>query len=130
MELSCFDSQTKAEKGVELEITHPVTRAGTGVFLTLLGADSRVYQAARDEQASRNRARGKATLNTDETKDQTAELLAKCTIAWRGLTAGGKEYVHSFENAKKVHLEYPYIAEQAATFIFTRENFFPKPSES
>ncbi len=130
MDLCNFDSTTNANKGIPLELVHPVTKAKSGITLSLLGADSRAYRTVREELNQRNRAQGKSILSTEESHENTAEVLARCTLGWTGLEAAGKEVPFSQEKAKEIYLNYPEIADQVAAFIFTRTNFFQTASAS
>lgn len=124
MKFSRCDSQTLADKGVEAEVPDPITGEPSGAFLTLLGADSKVFQAAYEEILSRNKAHGKNTL----TNDDQIELYSRLTIGWRGWEEDdGKEAKFSQEAARKRYAELPYLCLFVGTFIATRRNYFPKP---
>lgn len=124
MKFSRCDSQTLAEKGVEAEVPDPITGAPSGAFLTLLGADSKVFQAAIEEITSRNKARG---VNGLKDADQ-CELYSRCTTGWRGWeNEDGTEAKFSQEAVKAKYADLPYLAIFAGNFIATRKNYFPKP---
>ena len=124
MKFSRCDSQTLAEKGVETEVPDPITGEPTGAFLTLLGADSKVFQSALEEITSRNNARGKHSLSDDD----MIEIYARCTIGWRGWEDDdGKEAKFSQEEVRKKYKMYPYLCLFAGNFIANRKNYFPKP---
>ncbi len=127
MEIGRFDSVKRAEEGVDLVLLDPVTKADTGAALVLFGMDSSFYKAARAELDARNKALGRP-LSPEETRDQTAELLARCTKGWRGLDENGKEIPFSQAKAKELYLAYPELADRAAAFIFNRANFFGNAS--
>ena len=127
MEIGRFDSVKKAEEGVDLVLLDPVTKGDTGAALVLFGMDSSFYKAARAELDARNKALGRP-LSPEETREQTAELLARCTKGWRGLTESGKEIPFSQAKAKELYLAYPELADRAAAFIFNRANFFGNAS--
>lgn len=127
MEIGRFDSVKKAEEGVELILLDPVTKSDTGAALVLFGMDSSFYKAARAEIDQRNKALGRA-LSPEENRDQTAELLSRCTKGWRGLTENGKEIPYSQAKAKELYLAYPELADRAAAFVFNRANFFGNAS--
>jgi len=124
MKFSRCDSQTLAEKGVDAEVPDPITGQPSGAFLTLLGDDSKVFQAALEEITSRNKARG---VNGLKDADQ-CELYSRCTIGWKGWEdEDGKEAKFSQEAVKAKYAELTYLAVFAGNFIATRRNYFPKP---
>ncbi len=124
MKFSRFDSQTLAEKGVDAEIPDPITGEPSGLILTLLGADSKVYQAGLEEILSRNKARGINNLRQED----LCELFARCTVGWKGAEEDdGSEAKFSQEAAKEKYLKLPYLATFVGNFITTRKNYFPKP---
>jgi hypothetical protein len=129
MEISRFDSVTRADQGVELKLVDPVTKGETGAALILYGADSAVYKSVRKEIDAKNKALGRA-LSAEEISDQTVELLARCTKGWAGLEAGRKEILFSQEKAREIYKAYPEIAERAVSFVFNRANFFGNASAS
>ena len=124
MKFSRCDSQTLAEKGVDAEVPDPITGQPSGAFLTLLGADSKVFSAALEEITSRNKARG---VNGLKDSDQ-CELYARCTIGWKGWeNEDGSEAKFSQNAVKAKYAELTYLAVFAGNFIATRRNYFPKP---
>lgn len=129
MDIGRFDSVKKAEEGVRLALLDPVTKADTGAALILYGADSAIHKQARKELDTRNKALGRA-LGPDEIAEQSAELLARCTKGWEGLTENGVEILFSQAKARDLYQAYPELADRAATFIFSRINFFENASAS
>ncbi|RPJ79132.1 MAG: hypothetical protein EHM13_13770 [Acidobacteria bacterium] len=129
MELSRFDSVTKAEAGAELVLVDPVSKTDTGAAIILYGADSAIHKSARKEIDARNKALGR-TLSLEEQADQIAEILARCTKGWRGITENGKDVPFSQAKAKEIYVAYPEIHDRVATFVFTRANFFGSASGS
>lgn len=127
MDIKRFDSVTRAEAGVELKLIDPVTKSDGGAALILYGADSGIHKEARKEIDAKNKALGRA-LGADEAADQSAELLARCTKGWKGLTEDGKAIAFSQNKAKEVYTAYPELADRAANFIFSRTNFFGNAS--
>jgi phage/plasmid-associated DNA primase len=58
-------------------------------------------------------------------KDESVELLAKCTKGWSGITESGKEVPFSYENAVKLYTKYLWLREQIDRFMADRSNFLP-----
>lgn len=130
MKLSRFDSVTRAEKGVEMELLDPITRQKTGAAITLLGADSASYKAKSKEIEERNRMKGRS-ISLEETTANAIEILAACTVGWRGLeTEDGKEFPFSQANARLLYTQYPELYDRAGVFAMTRTNFFEPASET
>ena len=129
MDIRRFDSVTRAEAGVELELIDPVTKSASGASLILYGADSSIYKGIEKEIVARNKARGRAP-SPDELAEDSLERIARMTKGWQGLLDGGKEIPFSVEKAREVYRTYPELADRAASFIFNRANFFASASGS
>lgn len=127
MKLDRFDSISLAERGVELPLLDPITREDSGAALILYGADSSICKSIEKEIVARNKARARAA-SPDEITEDAIEKVARLTKGWRGLEENGEELRFSVEKAKEIYRKYPELFDRAATFIFTRANFFQKPS--
>jgi hypothetical protein len=57
-----------------------------------------------------------------ETREDTASLYASVTLRWH-VIVDGKEPECSFDAAKRVYLDYPWIGEQVDAFLSDRANF-------
>lgn len=129
-DIGTFDTKTAAEAGQEFEVMHPHT-GGTGFFIRMRGTHSEKAKTELRRIMNRSKAaRGGAARNDDE--EEGARFLASLTVSWRSedkkgkprpVTIGGKELPFSQENALKVYLDYPLIAEQAQEFALAPENF-------
>jgi hypothetical protein len=127
MDLERFDSVSRADEGVEMELLDPVTRKKTGAALILHGMDSRIYKTAMKEGVAKLRALGREVAS-EEGEAMDKELVARCTKGWRGLAEGGEELRFSEEEARKLYEKYPELYERARDFIRSRANFFGSAS--
>lgn len=139
MDLKKFDVLAKANKGVEIQLLHPVLHTPLGIFLTVIGIDSDEYRAG---MAERNQAR--ITRNTrggvfrptpmsmPEIEAEAIELLAVCTKAWRDADAkvlAGQIMINEVcypcnpANAALLYTTYPWAKEQVDAEIGNRANF-------
>jgi len=121
VELAALDTVTLAEEGVEFEVVHPKI-GNTGVFIKMLGADSRQYKAALREVAK------KMTPDTTA-QDMETELAIRCTVGWRGIDEGGQAMRFSDANLRKVYAAAPIVREQSVAFMRDRGNYFRGPGE-
>lgn len=91
-DFSALDTVTACDKGTEIELYHPVTNKGLGIFWGLLGRDSQTFRDQIKQnideamrRASQAKKRGKDVV--DETADKQErrgiELLAACSTHWR-----------------------------------------------
>ena len=120
-DFSSRDSARRAEEGAELEVLDPVSGEGVGAFITLAGADSAAYRNALNA-ASRRRgktSRGR-TFDPDRLLAESAEILAACTLDWKGVLVDGERLPCSRENAVKLYIRFPWLREQAEAFIADR----------
>jgi len=141
---SSMDTVSACNKGGEIEITHPVTGKGIGLFISILGNDSDVVteylsekQDKREREAAYAKKRGKEPeLRTSEVrKQENLELLAVCTTGWRTVGADGvseptaefndKKHEYSIPNAIALYKKFPSIYEQVNAGISQLENFMP-----
>ncbi|MEN6621700.1 MAG: hypothetical protein ABFD50_09155 [Smithella sp.] len=122
-DISRFDSNTLSEKGIEVEVPDPVDGTSTGVFFTLLGADSKVYEKAIEEVEKRNKAHGKTGISYED----TCEILSRATLGWKGLGKDGKELPFSQDAAKREYMDKKYLANFVSGIITNRRNYFQKP---
>lgn len=91
-----------AEKPFEFELLHPESKAGLGVFISVIGAESDTFQTYLREEGNRARRkaleaerRGKqpepSTIEEDEEKILRA--IAVCIKSWRTVIDGKSEPV-------------------------------------
>jgi len=134
LDLADLNTTTAADKGFELELQHPVTKAPIGVFVNLLGKDSTVFRdhvrkSANDrlrKQAINSRRNKEVETPTIEKIEADAiDLLAVCTTDWRGVTYKGATMPFTVANAKTIYGELTWIREQVDEAIGDLENFMP-----
>ena len=78
MRLTDLDTATKANEGLWVDISHPVTGKPTGMKVQILGADSKAYEKAEKEIRS-DIMLGKTYDDPD------GELALRTTIDWSGV---------------------------------------------
>jgi len=128
MKLSALDTRTKATTGAEMELFHPVSGEGTGMFLNLLGHDSDAVQIAGTE-LKRKRLKlavekGANGIPHDEDRALLAEAMAIAITDWRNIVGDdGVEIPYSAPQAALMLREYPVVAEQVEAFVYNRANF-------
>lgn len=125
-DLSRFDTRTKANDGVEMELRLIKGGSPSGVFLKLLGRDSDEFRSAMEDNSrtiTERVAAGMPSLTQEQRSDMECELLSRCTTGWRNLEEKGAPLVFSRSEAKRVYAQYPAIMEQANIFIGDRANF-------
>jgi hypothetical protein len=124
MDINCFDTKTRADEGVEIELSDLKTGRPAGVFIKVIGSDGDRFSQLTTERARQLRditSRGEASkADIDRLASQ---LLAGCTIGWRGLTRNGDEYPYSPAAALDLYTNYPAIREQIDVAIMRRANF-------
>lgn len=87
----------------------------TDFYITVLGVDSSTWRNTL-VQAQRG------AVETGEMMEPN-EVLARCTVGWRGLTLKGKPVPFTKEAAKALYINAPYIADQVDQFMGKRKNF-------
>jgi len=117
MDFDSLDLATASEKPFELELKHPQTSNGLGVFVSVIGSESNTFQTYLRREANAARLRNfERTRKGDGDKPMTVEeeekamvgALAVCLTGWRTVkdgksvptvTWGGKEYEFTQEAA-------------------------------
>lgn len=120
IDLASLDARAAADAGAELELVHPVSRAGLGVFLTLEGADSGHWREAMLRAVEKRKDR---RPSPEEARAQGIDVLASCTIAWRNVHLDGCNLPCTRENARALYGRFEWIREQAEAFCYDRGNF-------
>lgn len=148
-DITQFGTIDAAETPVEMEFMNPLTKVGSGVFITLVGKDSDAYRAlARKLQNKRFvelRKTRTLTMTAEQNEAETVRLLGACVRSWRsrlyerneeGKLKATENFTATFYDGKnKRHLEcnqanvewvfanVPEIREQVEDFIQDRTNF-------
>ena len=123
MELKKLSTAPSHEAGAECRIK--ANGKNTDVYISIRGQDSKTYRAAKKKQMrefveARKNNIDVVDLDTDR---MDVELLADCTIGWRGITVGGEEYEFNRENAVQLYTDAPDVVYQLLQFIEDRGNF-------
>lgn len=134
LDLSSLDTAVACEKGFELELVHPVTKAPLGQFITVLGKDSKPFRdhirrASNDrlrKQAMAQRRGKDADVPTiEQIEGEAIDLLVVCTTGFRGIMYKGAELAFSDEAARKLYTEQPWIRGQVDEAVGDLELFMP-----
>lgn len=149
-DLGALDTIEACNKPAEIEIKHPVTLVGTGVFWSFVGKDSDVYRGrirAMADESLRRQAAGKsgsadASIDKLEAKNidalvaastgfrtETVERDAEGVIVKRDssptVTLNGEQLEYSPANARRVLTAILPIREQVSEGINELGNFMP-----
>ena len=134
IDLANLDLAAPADKGYELELLHPVTKAPLGTFISLVGKESTVFrdhvrrstnERLRKQAFNQRRGKDTDTPTIEKIEADAIELLAACTTNWRGVTYKGADLPFSNANAKTLYTDLPWIREQVDEAIGDIENFMP-----
>jgi hypothetical protein len=95
MDLAELDFAAMAAKGADLEIIHPVTRKGTGIFFKIIGEDCDEYRRFQLEKGDATMAMARAMkpgqrnkLDSLTTEQMVEEKLADTAFCVRGWFEG------------------------------------------
>lgn len=136
-DLASIDTVAACNKGVEIELKHPVTNEPIGIFWSILGSDSDVFREymrelanarIRKEAMARKRGRDSEVDTVEMAEERTIELLTVCSVGWRSaekptITFKGEELEFNVPNAKKVLVGLPWVRKQIDEGIGDLENF-------
>lgn len=147
-----FDIDTVAacEAGAEIELLHPATNAPTGIFIKVIGKDSKAWRkivnAAADAERFRQHQAEKRGKKADpkpqeQIEADASDMLSQATLGWRYETIegegaerkvinhanvvpfGGTELPFTQANALKFYNERPSYKAQIDEGIANLENF-------
>lgn len=121
-----------ANEGVEMEITHPGTGSGMGMFLVVHGEDSEHHKRALSKVAQRKekeqRTRGRTRITHEDIQYGMLVTALECTSSWRNMVEDEKAVEFNRANLRRVLTEYWFITEQVNAFLNDRANFIPASS--
>jgi hypothetical protein len=129
MDFAAYDLEENSEKGAVMEIMNPIAGTpflddkGKPITITLAGQDSeRFMNAQRKQTQNMIDRRGKIKKDLSPIEN-TAQILAACTVSWHGIDWEGKALPCNYANALMLYREKHFIREQADTFVSERENY-------
>lgn len=133
-DLSSLDTIGACNKPAEIEIKHPVTLVGTGVFWSFVGKDSDVYRSrvrAMADESLRRQSQGKsssADTTLDKLEAKNIDALVAATTGFRtgdepAVTLNGERLEYNAANARRILADILPIREQVAEGINDLGNF-------
>lgn len=141
-DLATFSTAAACEKGFDLELRHPVTREGLGVFITVAGQDSTAFrdharrkanEALRRQFEAKRRGKDADAPTMEQIEADAIELLVAVTLGWRTEAGGKSEPVIVWagdrlectpDNARRLYRE-RFIREQVDEAVGDLANFLP-----
>lgn len=127
-----IDTVAACDAGAEIELLHPATNEPTGMFVSIVGRDSAVFQAliAKAADAERRRQfaaqkRGKVAepkLYADSVREGI-EMLAAATLGFKNIVLDGEPLSFSEANAVRFYTKRPAFKTQVDEAIANLENF-------
>lgn len=122
-DLANIDPTSLADEGVEMEITHPSTGEGIGMFILLCGSDSDRYRNAERKILNKRLSNPSAKQSVERLEESSLKLLIGCTLGFRNLVLNGKSYEYNQDNIRKLYINHRWIKEQVDAFIADRGNY-------
>lgn len=138
VDLSVLDTTTASDKGARIELNHPTTGTGLGIYVTVLGKHStvfrdivreRVNKRVHKESMAARRGKHLDPRTAEEVEREALELLVACTLGWDSgeddptLTFKGEKLPFNAANALNVYSELLWVREQVDNAIGDLENF-------
>lgn len=121
--------QDLAAKPIKVELKHPTTDEALGVFVTIVGKNSRrfkdrFYQSVAEAQAEpKELPNGEKMLAAER---RGAELIATCIIGWDNQEFFGGEYTPERAMDLVVQPELSWVKDQVEVAILDSDRFFSK----
>lgn len=114
----------------KVELKHPLTAEGLGVFIEMVGTESAEFR-----NAFKVLAKKRALLTADESKDidliesDSNEMLAVCVLGWSDDEFFGSAFSHEKLVEVLADPELEFIKTQLNEFVVDRTNFFRKDNK-
>lgn len=122
-DLEALDTGKTSDEGQWMELENPKNSEPLDMHIKLLGKDSEAYKKQVRKNQDRNLKKGFRKLKAENLENETIELLAACTIDWKGIIYQGNELEFTKENVRWLYKTYDWAKEQADEFIGDRGNF-------
>ena len=129
MDLAQFDLQELADKGIDVNLVHPVTdelleENGKNVTIKILGMDSGKWQqvAKRIRARNANKYRNKE-VPPSETEKNLVEIAAECTLSWTNIEYNDGALKCNKDNALMLYQKRNWIAQQVLNAATDRSNY-------
>lgn len=149
-DLGTLDTIGACNKGAEIELMHPANRnKGVGIFISLLGKDSDVFNEIVENHADAEDAREFKFRRKNKVpepkpfrqrKTEGVDTSVFCTVGWRTaakaatatspateggnyIVLHGEKLLFSHANARKLYIALPWVKEQVDAAIVDYENF-------
>lgn len=107
------------------------TEDGKPIRIKVLGAQSRKFREAYNEQTRKAQARRVPLPDTIENRERnSAELLASATVEWEGIIWEGAPLECTRENAEMLYRTLGWIREQVDNFVADEKNYWTGPKKS
>ena len=134
-DLASIDTIAACNKPFDMELVHPVSRVGLGVFFSLVGKDSDIYRA-RVRAMADSRLRGaKDDDSLDKLEAKNIDAIVAANVAWWTVvdgkkidgivTLGGEKLDFTPANQRTVFTKILPAREQAQEAINDLGNFMP-----
>jgi hypothetical protein len=101
-DFAALDLSVACEKPFEFEITHPESRKGLGVFVSVIGSESETFRTYIREKANaaqlagfakQRRGKRDEPMSVEEQEEAVIDAIATCMTGWRTETDGKSEPV-------------------------------------
>lgn len=139
IDLASIDTVAACNQGVEVELRHPGTNERLGIFWTVLGKDSDVYNdyirdkvnaTLRKKALAEKRGRDLEIRTLEDAEAEQIETLVVCSTGWRTgdkpvINFKGEDLEFSVANAKKILTERAWIRKPLDDAIGDLTNFMP-----
>ena len=130
MDLAKFDLKEAADKGMNVNLTHPITLEtlldddGKGISIKVLGKDSRKWTSTAKtlDAKNANKHRNKK-VPTAELEKSILEIIAACTVSWTNVIYNEEPLKCNKENALMLYQNRGWIAEQVLEAATERANY-------
>ena len=130
-DLSTLDTRGASSKAATLKLRNPKTgedlldkETGENVTIALLGIESeKSEQLQREVQRKRLKRGATKKLTPEQIENEGLALLAGLTVSWKHVGRGTEALECTFENAKAIYREFPWIREQVDEFVGDLGNY-------
>lgn len=112
----------RSEEGVWVELLDIETGEPSGGFMLLIGAESAEFAKITHRMANA-KAKRRGPMTSETAEADNLDLLAACTMDWKGIEDAGEPVPFSREAARELYKAYPSLRAQVDRAIGDRAAF-------
>lgn len=134
LDLASLDTAAASDAGARIEIVHPISKEGLGIFVTLLGKHSETFREivrekankrVKEESLAARRGKPLEPRTAEQIEAEALQLLVACSVGWDSETYAKNEageIVKDADGNRQVVEKHDYIVLGGENLAFNHAN--------